>query len=168
MFYIGFFVKKMRDLLIYLVSDVSKLLRSLTKNERCKRIAQVAYQKWATISDLLRSFTKNERPWANRSGCSPKISKWANHLLWKRMSEFPALPYSVSVPPPILSQYLPLFCLSTSPYSVSVPLLILSQYLPYSVSVPPPILSQYLSLLCLGTSTQSVYSHSINNTINKV
>ena len=27
--------------------DVSKSLRSLTKNERCERIAQVAHQKWA-------------------------------------------------------------------------------------------------------------------------
>ena len=32
----------------FLMSDVSKLLRSLTKYERCERIAQDAHQKWAT------------------------------------------------------------------------------------------------------------------------
>ena len=53
----------MSDLLIpsFLVSDVSKLLRSLTKNEQCERIAQVTHQKWATMSKSLRSLTKNER-----------------------------------------------------------------------------------------------------------
>ena len=78
MFYIGFFnLKKwMRDSLIpsFLVSDVSKslrwltknercerLLRSLTKNERWERIAQVAHQKWATISESLKSITKHEQ-----------------------------------------------------------------------------------------------------------
>ena len=63
----------------FLMSDVSKSLRALTKNERCEPIAQVAHQKWATMSDSLRSLTKNERPWMNRSGCSPKMSEWANH-----------------------------------------------------------------------------------------
>ena len=43
------------------MSDVSKSLRSLTKNERCERIAQVTNQKWATKSDSLRSLTKNEQ-----------------------------------------------------------------------------------------------------------
>ena len=58
-----------------LVSDVSESLRSLTKNERCERIAQVSYQKWATMSDSLWSHRGNERSWAKRSGCSPKMSK---------------------------------------------------------------------------------------------
>ena len=44
------------------MSDVSELLRSLTKNERCERIAQVAHQKIVSdVSDLVRSLTKNER-----------------------------------------------------------------------------------------------------------
>ena len=45
--YVGFFILKMSDLLIpsFLVSDVSESLRSLTKNERCEQIAQVAHQK---------------------------------------------------------------------------------------------------------------------------
>ena len=53
----------MRDLLIpsFLVSDVSESLRSLTKNVRCERIAQVAHQKWAAMSESLRSLTKNEQ-----------------------------------------------------------------------------------------------------------
>ena len=42
----------------FLVSDVSKSLRSLTKNER---FAWVAHQKWAPMSKALRSLTKNER-----------------------------------------------------------------------------------------------------------
>ena len=52
----------MSDSLIpfFLVSDVSELLRSLTKNEGCEQIAKVALQKWATMSDSLRSLTKNE------------------------------------------------------------------------------------------------------------
>ena len=63
MSYKGFFVKKKIDSLIpsFLVGDVSKSLRSLTKNERCERIAQVAHQKWATMSESLRLLTKNER-----------------------------------------------------------------------------------------------------------
>ena len=91
------------------MSDVSKSLRLLSKNEQCEQIAQVAQQKWAM--------------WANLSGRSPKMSdheriaqvthqNWANeriahfferitHLLIflqktsdslrKPMSEFPAL-----------------------------------------------------------------------------
>ena len=53
----------MSDSLIpsFLVSDVIKSLRLLTKNERCERIIQVAHQKLATMSKLLRSLTKNEQ-----------------------------------------------------------------------------------------------------------
>ena len=72
-FYIGFLLNKMSDSLIpsFLVSellrsltkmsDVSKSLRPLTKNERCEQIAQVAHQKWATMSNLLSWLTKNEQ-----------------------------------------------------------------------------------------------------------
>ena len=50
------YFEKMSELLIssFLLSDLSESLRSLTKNERCDRIAQVAHQKWANMSDLLR------------------------------------------------------------------------------------------------------------------
>ena len=56
----------MSDSLIpsFLVSDVSKFLRSLIKNEWCEQITQVAHQ--------------NEQLWAIRSGRSPK---------WGTMSE---------------------------------------------------------------------------------
>ena len=66
----------MSDLLIpsFLISDVSERLRSLIKNERCEQNTQVAHQKWATMSNLLKLLTKNEQPWANRSGCSQKMS----------------------------------------------------------------------------------------------
>ena len=38
MFYIGFFIEKISNLLIpsFLLSDVSESLRSLTKNEQCE------------------------------------------------------------------------------------------------------------------------------------
>ena len=87
MFYIGFLNLKMSDSLIpsFLVSDVSKSLRSLTKNERCEQIAKVARQKWATMSDSLRSLTKNEQPWANRSGCSQIMIEWANRLFFSEL-----------------------------------------------------------------------------------
>ena len=51
----------MNDLLIpsFLMSNVSESFRSLTKNEQCERIAQVAHQKWAML--------------VNRSGHSPKM-----------------------------------------------------------------------------------------------
>ena len=39
-----------------------------------EQIAQVTYQKWATMSDSLKLLTKNEQPWAIRSGGSPKMS----------------------------------------------------------------------------------------------
>ena len=92
------------------LSDVSKLLRSLFKNEWCERIAFVAHQKWATMSDSLTSLRENERLWANCSCGSPKMSEWVNcsffewiaqtpifgqktsDSLGKPMSEFPALP----------------------------------------------------------------------------
>ena len=53
----------MSDSLIpsFLMSHVSKSLRSLTKNELCERIAQVAHQKWATWVSL----TKND--WMSES-----------------------------------------------------------------------------------------------------
>ena len=74
------YFEKMSELLIssFLLSDLSESLRSLTKNERCDRIAQVTHQKWANMSDLLRLLRGNERLWANRSGRSPKLSKWVN------------------------------------------------------------------------------------------
>ena len=46
----------------FLMSDVNELLRSLTKNERCEQIAQVAHKKLAAMSDSLRLLTKNEQP----------------------------------------------------------------------------------------------------------
>ena len=68
---------KTSDLLIpsFLMSNASESLRSLTKNEQCEQIAQVAHQKgvtmrylhrsltqkWATMSESLRSLSKNER-----------------------------------------------------------------------------------------------------------
>ena len=70
------------------MSDVSKLLRSLTKNEQCKQIAQVAHKKWATMSASLRSLIKNERPWTNCSGRSPKMSDWANCSLFRANRSF--------------------------------------------------------------------------------
>ena len=62
-------------------------LRSLTKNERFERIAQVAHQKRATMSDSLRSLTKIEGPWAICSGLSPKMSEWPNRsFFWANRS----------------------------------------------------------------------------------
>ena len=95
MFNIGFFYEKMSDLLIpsFLVSEVSESLRSLTKNERCEPIAQVAQQKWVTMSNSLRSLRGNKQLWANRSGCPPKcppkMSEWANRwFVWVNRSFF--------------------------------------------------------------------------------
>ena len=88
----------MIDLLIssFLVSDVSA--------NHSGRLP-----KMSNVSKLLRLFTKNEWPCAICSGCSPKMSKWANRtFFWanrsfanffaktsnslrKPMSEFPAL-----------------------------------------------------------------------------
>ena len=47
MFCIGFFNTKMSDSIIpsFLVSNVSESLRSLTRNEQCEQITQVAHQK---------------------------------------------------------------------------------------------------------------------------
>ena len=67
----------MSDSLIptFLVSDVSEWLRSLTKDERCEQIAQVAHQKWETMSDSLRLLTKDRSFFRKKQA----------------MSEFPAL-----------------------------------------------------------------------------
>ena len=93
-------------ILSFLVSNVRESLRSLTKNEQCEQIAQVANQKWATMSDSLRALRGNEQSWANCLGSSPKMSEWVNRsffwvnhwflgktsdLLGIPMSEFPAL-----------------------------------------------------------------------------
>ena len=66
---------------------VHESLRSLTKNERCEQIAQVAHQKWATMSDLLRSLTKNEQI------AQVAHQKWANERIARFLSEFPALKF---------------------------------------------------------------------------
>ena len=70
------------------LSDVSKSLRALAKNERCERIAQVAHQKWwVTMSDSPTLLRRNERSWAIRSGRSPKMSEWVNHsFFWANRS----------------------------------------------------------------------------------
>ena len=80
----------MSDSLIpsFFVIAVNESLRSLIKNERCEQIAQVAHQKWARMSDSLRLLTKNERPWANRSGLSPKMCKWANSSFFEQIARF--------------------------------------------------------------------------------
>ena len=83
LFYIGFFFL-MSDLLIplFLVSDVSESLRSLTKNERCERIAQVAHQKWANERITL---------FFEQIAHSLIFGQKTTDLLRKLMSEFPAL-----------------------------------------------------------------------------
>ena len=64
------------------MSDVSKLLRSLTKNERCEQIAKGAHQKWASMRDMLRLLTKNERPWASHWGAHQKLANdWITYFL---------------------------------------------------------------------------------------
>ena len=75
-----FWFKKMSDSLIpsLLVNDVSESHRSLTKNEECERIAQVAYQKWA--NEQIACFFEQ-----------------IAHSLRKPMSEFPALTYSYRI-----------------------------------------------------------------------
>ena len=61
----------------------------------CKRFAQIAQDKWATLSKLLRLLISEERPWANLSGCSWQMSdrerfaqvahhKWANERFAKK------------------------------------------------------------------------------------
>ena len=72
----------------FLVSDVSESLRSLTKNERCEQIAQVAHQKWANeriacffSKSLIRSFLGKKR--AIRSE-----NWWANSQPWLAMTEY--------------------------------------------------------------------------------
>ena len=42
--------------------------------------------KMSDVSKSLRSLTKNERPWANRSGLSPKMSEWANCSFFERIA----------------------------------------------------------------------------------
>ena len=42
--------------------------------------------KWAIVSNLLRLHTKNEWLWANGSGHSLKMSKWANHFFFANCS----------------------------------------------------------------------------------
>ena len=60
-FFVCFFLTSDSLIPSFLMSNVSESLRSLTKNEWCKRFAQVPHQKWAIMSKSLRSLTKNER-----------------------------------------------------------------------------------------------------------
>ena len=66
----------------FLVSDVSELLRLLTKNERCEQIPQVAHQKWA--NEWIARFFE-------RIAHSLIFGQKTSDLLGKPMSEFPAL-----------------------------------------------------------------------------
>ena len=97
-FYFFVSLKKICDLLIpsFLMSDVSKSLRSLTKNERCEQSTQVAHQKWATMSDSLRLITKNEQ--IARFLSKLLLSSFFAHFFAKKnnllkipMSQFPTL-----------------------------------------------------------------------------
>ena len=90
MFYIGFFVKK------WAIRSFPHFLWSLWMNHSGRSL------KMRDVSKLLRSLTKNEREWATRSGCSPKTSdherivqvshqKWANERIdrfWANSSFF--------------------------------------------------------------------------------
>ena len=66
----------------FLVSDVSESLRSLTKNERCEQIAQVAHQKWA--NEWIAHFFE-------QIAHSLLFGQKTSDSLGKPMSEFPAL-----------------------------------------------------------------------------
>ena len=90
----------MSDLFIpfFLMSAVSESLRSLTKNERFKQIAQVTHQKWATMSESLRLLTKNEwmselpvflsksliRSFFRKKRVIRSENQWANSQPWIR------------------------------------------------------------------------------------
>ena len=82
----------------FLMSDVSKLLRLLTKNERCEQIAQVTHQKWATMSHLPRLLTKNERitllcskslicSFFRKKRAIRSENWWANSQPWKKQNK---------------------------------------------------------------------------------
>ena len=72
------------------MSDVSKSLILLTKNER---FAQVAQRKWAIVSESLRLLTKNERMSESLIFLSESLifGQKTSDLLGNQMSEFPAL-----------------------------------------------------------------------------
>ena len=91
----------------FLVSDVSDLLRLLTKKERCEQIAQVAYQKWAMWANRSEEMSDHEQiaqvthqNWANEwiahsfelIAHSLIFGQKTSDSLGKPMSEFPALP----------------------------------------------------------------------------
>ena len=99
----------------FLVNDVSKSLRSLTKNELCEQIAQVAHQKWATMSKSLRSLTKNERivHFFERIAHLLIFLQKKSDSLRKPMSKFPALKFSNSV----YQQHQPEILFRTLPFS---------------------------------------------------
>ena len=80
------------------MSNVSKLLRSLTKNERPWAICSGRSEEMSDVSESLISLTKNERPWAIRSGRSEEMSdreqiaqvahqKWANEWITRFLSK---------------------------------------------------------------------------------
>ena len=93
----------------FLVSDVSELLRLLTKNERCERITQVTHQKWVTMTISSGcSEEMSDREWIAQVAHQKLADEWIAHffgqiaqllifgqkmsdLLRKPMSEFPAL-----------------------------------------------------------------------------
>ena len=95
MFYIGFFVKK------WAIRSFPHFLWSLWVNHSGRS------PKMRDVSKLLRSLTKNEREWAIRSGCSPKTSdheriaqvshqKCANELVfWANSSFFERIAHSL-------------------------------------------------------------------------
>ena len=79
-----------------LMSNVRESLRSLTKNQRCEGIAQVAHQNRATLSDLLRWLTKMSESlnfFSESLICLLFVNFFAKtrNLLRKLMSEFPTL-----------------------------------------------------------------------------
>ena len=81
----------MRESLIssFLVSDVSESLRSLTKNEQCERIAQVAHQKRAI--EWIAHFFERIAHFLEWIPHSLIFGQKMSDLLGNLMSKFPTL-----------------------------------------------------------------------------
>ena len=66
----------------FVLSDLSEsltvthLIWAIWANKQMSKFPNLL--KMSDVSKSLRSLTKNEQPWAICSGCSPKMSEWAN------------------------------------------------------------------------------------------
>ena len=120
-------VKKSK--ILFLVCFIYDWKKNLLKNEWIAYFCSFPLFWWAIWAIRSRSLRGNKRSWANRSGCSPKMSEWVSRSffwangsfanLWAKNERFARKTYErIPSPANFLFFHLTLLCFATSRFTV--------------------------------------------------